>query len=208
MICLFLGAPLVETRTYRISGTLDTNGRSKVTRVYDAEKKTLSIHTKVDWDDKHRNEERYLFDALGQPIEVAYDEVRGKDETSYRLTPEGGFFRTTGGWRGDRLHKEPFKGLADPSQFWFVRDVPETGATLKYKDYRAPFFFDDSTVAYLGKQPMKIDGVEHMVHVVERIVGNCSPRIVSYLDDTGMPIRREWTLSKNGSPYRVEVLVK
>lgn len=84
---------------------------------------------------------------------------------------------------------------ANASEFWLIRDTPKVGAKVTY--YRLHLRkqeWEQVTVRYVGKRPVKLGGRTVQGHCVEQ--GDRT----AYLDDTGMPYllkTPEMTLVRN-----------
>jgi hypothetical protein len=71
---------------------------------------------------------------------------------------------------------------ANVSEYWFVRDTPKVGAKVTY--YRLNIRkqeWEQVTVRYLGKKPVKVGNQTIEAHCLEQ--GDQT----AYLDDSGMP---------------------
>jgi len=74
--------------------------------------------------------------------------------------------------------------LANPSEFWFVREKPKVGARVQAHTFNLEQMkWEQVTVTYLGPKEIKIGGAKQTAHLITSDKGS------AYVDSTGQPVR-------------------
>lgn len=200
----------VEQREYSITASFGDNGKMTMTRKVDPQSKVIELVTVTRWSDGAVATENYRFDAAGTPIEITREETRKGSTKRAWLKLEGEKVRTH--WDFSETYEEryrpnPISDFKDSSVWWFVTETPAAEAKTNWLDYRPPFFCEPSITTYLGEKEITVAGKSVTTKLVRRTIGNRSPQIDSYLDEKGMPVRREWSSGASGIPYRIDELI-
>lgn len=212
MLCallLVVQKPVTEIRDYVIEAKLGTGGKLTMTRTVDTELKTMSIRSLTRWDDKTILDERLLFNGDGLPVEYSQlIEQNGKKLPSFYKIENGKGARewtSSAGTKAEGKFEAPKGRYEDASVWWFVNQVPAPGDTVRSNRANVVLADEPARTVFVGTKVF--EGRE--VPLVRRFLGDPSLRVDIYLDEKGMPLRREFFYNENSaSPYRVDRLAK
>lgn len=211
-LSLMLQRPVVEIRDYAVQASLGSGGKMTLTRIYEPERRVVSLRSITTWDDKSTLDERWVYDVDGVPTLYTHVIEREAKKFSSSVKIEKGkgakHWESESGLVTDNEFTAPKERYADPSVWWFVSAAPEAGEVVKTTRIMTMLPDESVKVIFVGKKKLKSEPNGPEYNLVQRIVGESSPRIDSYCDDTGMPVLREYYSSGAQSPYRVDSLIR
>ena len=201
-----------EVRVLNVTGILDTQGTATISRKIDTSGElTFTIHDQWGKNDSWT-------ETLVQSIEselikhsFSWKKPSGKDSLWSTSIVDG-----QAHWRTEKYEGEDLDGgiqktklgaseVGDPSLTWWSGTTPELGLKTERNRFVPMFGYEKETITFVENQTLSFGSTRVSTHKLQR----SSPKltIVVWLDDEGMPVRREFYQTGSANVHRVDVWI-
>lgn len=211
---LLLGAvDNTEVRTLKVNGILDTQGTTTITRtIKPYGEMSYVIHD--NWGKNDTWTETLVQSDASVLLQHSFKWVKPKGNNSLWSTK---IVDGTAQWRAEEYEGEAIEGgwratklsagaVGDASLWWWSLVAPKTGDKVERNRFVPMFGYESEVVTYLGDSQLTFGSTSVNTHKVQR--NSPTLTLIVWLDDVGMPLRREFYRSGSSSIHRADVWVQ
>jgi len=213
LTAILLGAAdITEVRILKVNGVLDTQGTTTMTRSVKPEGE-LSFVVLDNWGKNDTWTETLVQSKDAALIQHSFKWVKpnGKNALWSTSIVDGVAQWRTEQYEGDaivggvRITKLGAVEVGDASLTWWNGVVPKQGDKIERNRFVPMFGYERETITYLGDQQLSFGGSTVASHKIQR--SSSSLTILVWLDEKGMPVRREFYQAGSSLIHRADVLI-